>query len=241
MKAIVLCAGRGRRFGAKTKILPKCLIPLDRKGSCLLFRYLDIFRETGIKDVVLVVGHLKNKIISACKTHGHDLNIHFITNSEYTRGSLVSLYTASTELKGQNLIMDADVYFEANALKRLIKTAPQKSVFLLDKKSKSAGEEMMLMAKNKRPEHISKKVIPGLQILGEATGIFKLSAKDAPLLKKILKKFYADGIKDVEYEDAYCSLLKKRTVGTVSIEGFWSEMDFVEDRQKISAHLNSRN
>jgi choline kinase len=238
MKAIVLAAGRGKRFGSKTKSLPKCLIPLDRKGSHLLGRYLESFRCLDIHDVTIVVGHLHGLIRKECRKHGQGLKIRFVKNKEFRRGSLVSLYCASHALTGDTLIMDADVYFEAKQLKPLLKKSPS-SVFLADTRSKSAGEEMMLMSNKGRLWHISKKLVPGLKIVGEATGIFKLSTKDAPLLKKILKNFYTADIKDVEYEDAYCDLLKKTKVGVVTLRGFWSEMDFTGDRAKIASHLAS--
>lgn len=239
MNAVVLAAGRGKRFGAKTKTLPKCLVPLDKKGSHLLGRYLNSFRKLGIRNITLVVGHLQSLIRKECRKNGKGLHIRFVTNREFRRGSLVSLYCASSSLQGDTLIMDADVYFETKQLKPLLKKSA-KSVFLADTSSKSAGEEMMLMSKRGRLWHISKKLIPGLKIIGEATGIFKLGAKDAPLLKRILKNFYRGGIKDVEYEDAYCELLKKSKTAAVKIRGFWSEMDFTGDQKKIASHLASK-
>lgn len=235
MKAVLLAAGRGKRFGVKTKTLPKCLIPLDRGGTTLLKRYLDAFRQTGLRDIVIVVGHLKSLITRECKKEGQGLRIRFVENSEYRRGSVVSLYKASRYLTGGAVIMDADVYFDPSELRKLLRSSG--SIFLIDGKSKSAGEEMMLMAKGGRLVHISKKVVAGLKVLGEATGFFKLSAADAGPLRKILRDFYRAGTRDVEYEETYSELMKKKKVGFVSIEGFWSEMDFTEDRAKISAHL----
>jgi choline kinase len=236
VKAVLLAAGRGKRFGAKTKTLPKCLIPLDRKGTTLLKFYLDAFRHTGLKDVVIVVGHLQSLIRRACETSGRGLRIRFVENPEYRRGSVVSLHKASRHLAAGAVILDADVYFDPRELAKLLKSGPG-SVFLIDGRSKSAGEEMMLMARGSRPVHISKKTEPGLRVLGEATGFFKLAARDAPVLRKLLRDFYRAGIRDVEYEETYSALMKKREVGFVSIQGFWSEMDFTGDRAKISAHL----
>jgi 2-aminoethylphosphonate-pyruvate transaminase len=236
-KAIVLAAGVGKRFGKMTRRVPKCLIPLDVSGQTLLARYLESFRTLGIKNVVIVCGHLKNQIKKYCARKSDGLQIRYIENKNYRRGSILSLYCASKELNADALIMDADVFFPAEALSKLI-NSPLKSAFLLDPEKKSTGEEMMITALNGRLARISKKIKSGADVVGEATGILKLQKNDAVLLKKILESFVRRNRVDGEYEEAYIPLMERRPIGYESIDGhFWTEMDFEEDRQKISKHL----
>jgi choline kinase len=230
LKVILLAAGRGKRFGKRTKALPKCLIPIGGSET-LLKRYFDAFRKNGLRDIVLVVGHQKEKILHACKKYGRGLSIRSLENKAFKQGSIVSLRAAAAELNDDCLIMDADVYFEPSALKKLL--AKKSSVFLLDPDSKSAGEEMMLMARGARLVKISKKTDRRLRIVGEATGFFKVVKRDAIRLASILKNMVGRGIVDVEYEDSYNELMKITRPGFVSIEGFWTEMDFEEDLKKI--------
>ena len=230
-RAIVLAAGVGKRFGERTRALPKCLLPLG-KGETLLSRYLDAFRRTGVREVVIVVGHLEGLIRRACRRHGRGLKVRFVRNKDYRRGSVLSLYRASKELDREVLVMDADVFFPAEALDRLL--AAPGSAFLVDPRSRITGEEMILTAKDGRPWHLSKKPDPALPCLGEATGIVKFARTDALELKRVLADFYRRGILDVEYEDAYCRLMKNRRIGTVGMDGlFWSEIDFEEDLEKV--------
>lgn len=238
-KAIVLAAGVGKRFGARTKILPKCLIPLDDQGNCLLKRYLVTFKAAGVRDVVVVVGHEKEKIKKACRRWAKGLRVRFVHNRDYRRGSILSLHRAAAHLKNAVLVMDADVFFPTEALERLL--ARRKSAFLMDPRSQSRGEEMMLMAKNGRPWHIAKKLQTGLKPLGEATGIVFFDKAAAGALKKILADFYRRNDLDREYEDAYGVLLKQKTVGTVTMEGLeWTEVDFEEDLKKVQAFAVSQ-
>jgi choline kinase len=233
MKAIVLAAGRGKRFGSKTKTLPKCLIPLGNTN--LLSRYLDTFRALKIKEVVLVVGHLKEKIKKECSGKRAGLKIRFVENKDFEKGSVVSLHTAGRQLNTDVLIMDADVYFPTEALRKLV-TSRKKNAFLIDPRSKSSGEEMMLMAKNGRPVWISKKIDRRFKILGEATGILKLSKTSAGVLRKILEDFIEEEIVDVEYEESYCELMRSQKISFEPIgDCFWSEMDFEEDLERILA------
>lgn len=233
MTVILLAAGVGKRFGQKTKRLPKCLIPIG-KNSCLLSRYLDSFEKLGLHKIIIVVGHQREKIKAHCRRIAKNLPIRFVTNPNFKRGSIVSLYTARKYFDDGILIMDADVYFSTQALERLLKSR-LKSAFLADRRAKSAGEEMMLMTRRNRLYSIAKKLESGLKPVAEATGIVKFSKKDAALLLKILKKFIQNQILDVEYEEAYSELLKKRKIGLVPVKGFWTEMDFEEDRQRILA------
>lgn len=230
MKVILLAAGRGRRFGRRTAGLPKCLIPLKR-GETLLSRYLDSFRKLGLRDIVLVVGHKKEKIIEACVEQGRGLSIRFILNPLFRKGSIVSLHAAGDEMDDDCLIMDADVFFRPEQLKGLLRF--KRSAFLLDPRSKSSGEEMILTAKHGRPIHISKKPDPKLRALGEATGFLKLVKKDAMLLARILEKMVRSGKTECEYEETYNELMKTRRLGVEKIKGSWSEMDFEDDRKKI--------
>ena len=231
MKIILLAAGRGRRFGRRTARLPKCLIPLGVHGENLLSRYLDSFRSLGLRDVTVVVGHEKEKIVRECVEKGRSLTVKFVVNPDYKKGSIVSLSAAAGEMTDDCLVMDADVFFETSALKKLLRTPG--TAFLLDPRSKSSGEEMMLMPKNRRLVRISKKTDRRLDIVGEAVGFFKIKKKDARQLAKILKKMVHNGKTGVEYEEAYNKLMKKTKVSFQTIGSFWTEMDFEEDRRKI--------
>ncbi len=235
MKVILLAAGRGRRFGRGTAQCPKCLVPLGTRGENLLSRYLTSFRSLGLREVAIVVGHRKEKILHECAKKGHGLSIRFIENTAYAKGSLLSLFAASHELDENCLIMDADVFFPTKALKRLV-NSKHRSSFLIDPRSRSSGEEMMVMARKNHTVRIAKKIDSSLQILGEAVGFLKIGKEDGKILRAILKNFVRRGNADVEYEESYNALMKKRMIGVEKIHEFWTEMDFEEDLKKIKRH-----
>ena len=150
----------------------------------------------------------------------------------------MSLHAARSALDGPAVVMDADVFFPAAALARLVRSK-KKSAFLLDRRSKSSGEEMMLMAKGKRLWSISKTLDPALVPVGEATGIVKFSAADVRLLRRILADFVREGTTRVEYEEAYARLLKRRRIGFETMDGWrWTEMDFEADLKRIRKYLS---
>jgi choline kinase len=237
VKVILLAAGVGRRFGQRTKECPKCLIPIGPRGDNLLSRYLASFRSLGLRDIQIVVGHEKEKIIHECSKKGFGLTIRFIENADYKQGSILSLFKASRELNDHCLIMDADVFFPAKALKRLVRSK-HKSAFLIDSRAHSSGEEMMVMAQKNRVVRIAKKTDPSLEILGEAVGFLKIGKNDAAILRKILSNFIRHGKTAVEYEDSYNTLMQKRKIGIEKIHEFWTEMDFEEDLKKIRSRIH---
>ena len=70
MKAIILAAGMGTRLRPITMSLPKCLVPVNSKP--ILEHQLDALLLAGIREVVLVVGHLGKSLSDNYGTSYHD-------------------------------------------------------------------------------------------------------------------------------------------------------------------------
>ena len=60
MKAVIFCAGKGTRLKSLSKNMPKQLIELQ--GKTVLEHIFDLLKRHNIKEVVLVVCHLKEQI-----------------------------------------------------------------------------------------------------------------------------------------------------------------------------------
>jgi UDP-N-acetylglucosamine diphosphorylase / glucose-1-phosphate thymidylyltransferase / UDP-N-acetylgalactosamine diphosphorylase / glucosamine-1-phosphate N-acetyltransferase / galactosamine-1-phosphate N-acetyltransferase len=60
LDAVILCAGQGRRLRPLTASLPKVLVPV--RGQALLDHHMKALAEVGTRRVILVVGHLKEKL-----------------------------------------------------------------------------------------------------------------------------------------------------------------------------------
>jgi CTP:molybdopterin cytidylyltransferase MocA len=81
--AIVLAAGRSSRMGRA-----KAMLPLEA-GDSFLTRIVRTFLEAGVDDVIVVVGHDAEAIVSHFAESG--LPARFVANPEYDRGQLSSL------------------------------------------------------------------------------------------------------------------------------------------------------
>ena len=60
-RAIILAAGKGLRLLPLTSTVPKCLAVVG--GRTILENALIQLRSVGVEEVVLVVGHLKERIM----------------------------------------------------------------------------------------------------------------------------------------------------------------------------------
>jgi molybdenum cofactor cytidylyltransferase len=84
--AIVLAAGRSSRMGRA-----KALLPVDDRDT-FLTRIVRTFLDADVEDVIVVVGHEPDPIVSAFA--GSGLPARFVRNADYDRGQLSSLVAA---------------------------------------------------------------------------------------------------------------------------------------------------
>lgn len=118
-KAIILAAGMGSRMGSFTDHNPKCLAPVN--GLPILVNTLINLCESGIKETVIVVGHLKEKIYDRIGSSFNGMRITYIESDRYaTTNNIYSLWLAREHLTEDILLLEADVFFERLLLDRML-------------------------------------------------------------------------------------------------------------------------
>jgi len=60
MQAVIMAGGKGTRLGVLTRDIPKPMVPIN--GKPILLHQIENLRENGILDIILVVGHLGQRI-----------------------------------------------------------------------------------------------------------------------------------------------------------------------------------
>lgn len=121
MKAVVLAAGMGTRLLDRTRDLPKALVAVNRRP--LIDRVLDYVQGSGINEVCVVGGFCAGLLQERL---GSRTGVTFATNTEYRRGSVLTLNAARPFLNGDTLLMNVD-HLYPRALLRTFLTMPQKS------------------------------------------------------------------------------------------------------------------
>jgi choline kinase len=236
VNAIILVAGVARRLAPLTDNTHKALLRVG--GRPVLSRMLDALAGAGIRRAVLVVGHCADLVRGLAGQRVGRMAVEYVANPDYTRGSVLSLYAARAWLREPALIMDADVLFPRELLRRLL-AAPAPSALLLDRGFADTGEEVKLYTRGDRVIALGKKVVPeAWDTVGEGVGFFKCGAEAGPPLVKYLEKVIDESRGMNEYEDALHMLVGSHHVGWVDVTGLpWTEIDFAEDLRRAETDV----
>jgi choline kinase len=227
MKAIILAAGVGKRLWPVTQHRPKCLIEIG--GRSLLARTLEALAGVGVKDAVIVVGHKQEMIRAAVGAGLFGVRVRYLVNDQYQRGSITSLWLARTELDDDAVIMDADVLYHQEVLRRLIQAAAP-TALLMDETVKQQTEECLVVVEGGRVIALTKRMPGRYDLAGEGVGFLKLARRDADELIRSLRAHMDRGEVDMEYEDGLREFFGQTRVGFERIGGLpWVEIDFPED------------
>lgn len=106
--AIILAAGKSNRFAPFTYEKPKGLFCV--RGEILIERQIEQLQESGITDIFVIVGYMKEKFFYLEQKYG----IKLIVNNEFgKKGNLYSLYVVREYLTN-TFICCADHYFLDN-------------------------------------------------------------------------------------------------------------------------------
>lgn len=131
MKALILAAGEGKRLTPITNSIPKALVEVN--GTPLLVNALNILQDIGIDKVVIVVGHLRCKIVEEIGFNFNGLDITYVTNEKYnSTNNIYSLWLARDYLDDDILMLECDLYYRKNIVIELLKSKAECSILTSD-------------------------------------------------------------------------------------------------------------
>ena len=235
MKAIILAAGVGKRLGAVAEGRPKCLVEIG--GQSLLSRHLENLANLGIMHVVIVVGYQQQQIRQAVASTVFPGTVRFVVNDQYTRGSITSFWKARSEVDDDVVIMDADVLYHPDILRRLIESR-HPNALLIDETVSQQTEECMVAIQNERVTSLSKTLPDYYDFTGEGVGFLKVGRADSAALIQSMQGPIEAGQLDMEYEDGLKGFFDTVKVGYEQIGGLpWVEIDFPEDIQRAEGEV----
>jgi len=227
MQAILLAAGSGRRL---QRPFPKCLV--DIGGTTLLRHALRALAAVEVIEAWIVVGFRHDLIAAELERHPLPMPVVCVRNEAFLRGSVRSLWAAREAMSGEVLVMDADVLFPVQLLRRLVRSSHANCV-LGDPRSPFTGEEMMLSTQGDRIWDITRGVCEAAQVLGEGVGFYKLDGTAAQTLRGLLEAWITSGHDHEEYEEVFRVLFKSCVFGYELVHDLpWTEIDFPEDIDK---------
>ena len=219
MKAIILAAGMGSRFGSLTKNNHKSLIKVG--NSSILQRLISQLEKYGVKDINIICGHQKKKIDKKFT----DYKTFFYPNYKITN-NLHTLYYFKKLLDQDCIISFADIILHETILQDLVKS--NKNITLSIDKSMSRKGTMKIDIKKKKLMYLGNN--PKIDS-GNYIGIMKM--------KKIMIKKFISAMKKIKNKsnNQYFTEALNYLIDTESTKinyrdvkkKFWIEIDNFED------------
>ncbi len=222
MIAIILAAGKGRRLEKKFN-KPKCLITLPT-GETILDRICRILKDNKIKKIFIVTGY-KNKLIDQHKPN----NTKTIFFPKFANSNnLQSLLSVKKIIKGELLCLFADIIFDKEIIKQLIKKK-NKDISIAIMRKKILRDTMRVKIKNNAISEIGNQVS-----VAKADGNFIGIAKFSKTGSKILKKYLTQNKNNFDdYYTEVFNLMINDSIAKIHYldikKKFWKEVDTIKD------------
>jgi choline kinase len=236
MQAIILAAGASKRLRPLTDTTPKCLLKIGDKN--LLERTINNLTVNGINDFIFVTGYRENMIKDFMKETFPDLNIIFITNTDYeNNNNSYSLWMTREYVKGDILLLDSDILFDKKIITSLLRSENENCLAV--NFTDNLDEEQIKVILNGEDEVLEiGKDISIEKSAGESIGIEKFSSYFMKALFVILDRKISDENNVNEfYEASFQELINKGGTGNSIFaedvsEYTCMEIDTVDDYEK---------
>jgi len=225
MKAIILAAGSGKRSG-KHGYKHKSLIKLNLKT--VIERIIENLLNSGIKEITVITGFNAKYIKASFDNKEYKDNVSFFYNSKWKHGNnLLSLYEARGEINKDILIVNGDMVFSEEIIKKLIKSDKNSIAVDVNRKAQEIDSPGTIVRNNRILDlgrHINIK-----DNSGYAVGLYKISQDifksffdvSEQLLDKDINSGFHDPLNKI-FEQYFFSICD---VGN----DFWMDIDVIGD------------
>lgn len=218
MDGLILAAGCGSRLGTTS---PKCLVRLG--GRELIKIQLDALRQVGVRHVTIVVGYHQEEIRAAVPGEAT-----FVVNGRYAEtNSLYSFSLARQVAEGNLIVMNSDVVFPVEVLRRVLDVAG--NAFAFDSGSGEDAEHMKVRLRGGRLVSMSKDM-PAAFAHGENVGLLHLTRATARATFDAADAIIALGRHQDWLARAVNAVAGGHPIAGVDIAGLpWVEIDYPQD------------
>ena len=240
MKAVILAAGMGVRLGNLNNNTPKAFLTI--KGKHLIKYSLDNLANAGIKEVIIVVGHMASFFKEQLGNNYNGISIRYIKNKDYnSTNSMYSLSQTGGFIDDDILLLESDLLYDCNALMELM-DSHNKDVILISTITCSNDAVYVCTDEKHNLKNLGKKINKEGAV-GEFVGISKLSPKFLKHLYNSTKEDYQKNEMMYHYEE--CIFKTSRVIPIKCLlvnELVWTEIDTESDlktaREIIFPKLN---
>ncbi len=236
MQAVILAAGIGRRLGEITKEIPKCMIEVN--GKTLIESSITNLYRAGIKRIIMVVGHGKEKLINHVKEKFSDkIDFVFIENKDYREtNNIYSLYLARDLLTEDNtVLLESDLIYDFSIIDRLLRDEREVLAVVDKYKSWMDGTVVKVDEEDNITAFIPKEFFDYKEIdeYYKTVNIYKFSKEFMKEVYLPFLKAYIEVFGKKEYYELVLrviSALERANIKALKLNGErWYEIDTVQD------------
>lgn len=242
LRAVILCAGQGRRLLPLTESRPKCLLPVA--GRTVLEWQVRALAANGITDVTVITGFGADAVDGMLRDLGPlAAGVRTRFNPFYSvADNIGSCFLARDVLEdgsrdaGGCVLLNGDTLFEPAILARLLQAPPAPITVTIDRKGHYDSDDMKVSLEGERLRAIGK-TLPLAEVDGESIGLLLFrgegGARFAAGVEGVLRR--PEGLKRW-YLSVIHALAPEIEVRVASIEGLtWGEIDFPADVAQAEA------
>jgi UDP-N-acetylglucosamine diphosphorylase/glucosamine-1-phosphate N-acetyltransferase len=235
LQTIILAGGEGKRVFPLAVNSPKPMFKL--LGKPLIHHVIDILKEAGLKDYVVVAGHRGEKIKDYLKD-GNQLGVNIdYTLQKESLGMADALETAEGLAEDNFFVVNADDIFDASLIKQMMRQfrEGEAEIVLSCKPVKETWKFGIIRVDDEQVTDFVEKPPRGKEPGNLAVvGVYILTKQIFDYYKKI-------PVSDHQYEDAILQFIKdKNVVKAVSYDGFFAGYKYPWDLFAINKHLMER-
>ncbi|MDR1363261.1 MAG: 2-aminoethylphosphonate--pyruvate transaminase [Spirochaetaceae bacterium] len=223
-QAVIMAGGLGSRLKEKTTSMPKGFIELG--GIPIVEQSVKKLIATGVEEIIIGTGHCAEWFERLAARYSC---IRLAHNSRYAEtGSMGTLACCAPFVKGDFLLLESDIIYDAAALRALVNEQHENTI--LASGATNSGDEVYLEANSEGFLLGHSKNINDIHtIAGELTGISRLTKKALAEMTTHMEKHAADAPK-MEYETALSAISSRQKnrvpVFVRKIESLlWREID----------------
>jgi glucose-1-phosphate thymidylyltransferase len=181
MKAVILAAGEGKRLKPFTETMPKVMLPVANKP--ILEHVFDAIKNSGIREVTVIVGYKKEIIMDYFKNY-KGLKINYAIQ-EKQLGTAHALLQAKNHVKETFIVLSGDNIIDSKSIQKLIQDKAEYSILIKENPHPSKYGVVFLEKENLRaiiekPQEDIGKFI--------STGIYKLPKTIFKKIESLSKK-----------------------------------------------------
>ena len=229
MQGIIMAAGRGSRIHHLTNGLPKSFLEIG--GKKLIERNVDMLRNNGIEDIIIVTGYRKDAFENL---FAGQKGIRLVFNPFYEQANVIGSYwTGMNYLKEDFVYLHADTICENALFEDLLKTDGD---IVLPVEAGAVDDEAMKVRLDSRKRVVEiTKNMPVEQAAGEFIGIAKIKQNVINLLNQKTTELMVEKAFSEYFEAAIQRVLEAGKFDTVILPTcgkFWAEVDFEEDYRR---------